>query len=901
MPMQVLRWVVSRFPLRVVVGWLCFTAVLVATAPNLTRLAAEGQARLVPADAESARAKAVLKRLWPEQWSESNLVVTLHRREKLIEADKEFARVLAARFEGPERPGTLLRVLGPGADPEVAERLVSQDGTVQLLIVSLNSSFVAPVTQETVAKLQKVASELTPPKGLEVSWSGDAVVGRDYMGDVQVSLDRAAIATVFLLLGVLLVVYRSPFLAAIPLATIGVGLLVSRAALGWMAQLGWEISPLVELFLIVILFGCGTDFCLFLSWRFGEHWNATNPAGAMRQTLKSALEPIATSAGTVIVGLTLMGTTRFKLFSSTGPSVALGLAITLTACLTLTPALLVLLARWRPRAFAWMTRPSGGIWDDVARIVLKRPGWTWAAALVVMVPLAVVGFRTHYLQDLLSETPADNESVRTFGLIAEKFGPGAVAPLAVVIESPSDLSSSEGLALIDDLSRLLTRQSKLTEVRSATQPLGSSKPLEPARLAARLRAVNDGFTRMSQGADQLRQGLVQGAAKLQTALQIKRFTGIDLTSSSEETATSLARSLTQASTAMLGRRAARAARTAETPEQANPKAVQNEAAKATDPRETMLTELSRAAEGAGQIVEGASRAHKELTAILNDPVGQRALDRLLITPATIDDHPELKRSFAAYISPDGHHARIDLVQTDRFFSTQAMNQVTSLRQRIKDFLVEQDDVPITDHAMTGPNAESADIWAITQHDQIQVWIVVPLGVFLILWIALRDFWTCVNLVATMVLTYLCALGATHLVFITWLGAEGIDWKVPLFLFVLLVAVGVDYNIFLMSRLQQEVRALGLRSGIKRAIGQTGGLITSAAAITACSFASFLTSPLSSLRQLGFALVVGIALDAVLVRPILVPCGHWLLHKGREEWRKLRVRARVFAPHLTVRD
>jgi RND superfamily putative drug exporter len=72
----------------------------------------------------------------------------------------------------------------------------------------------------------------------------------------------------------------------------------------------------------------------------------------------------------------------------------------------------------------------------------------------------------------------------------------------------------------------------------------------------------------------------------------------------------------------------------------------------------------------------------------------------------------------------------------------------------------------------------------------------------------------------------------------------------------------------------------MRSRLTRAVGQTGGLITSAAAITACSFASFLFSPLASLRQLGFALVVGITIDAVLVRPVLVPCGHWLMNRRR---------------------
>jgi RND superfamily putative drug exporter len=181
-------------------------------------------------------------------------------------------------------------------------------------------------------------------------------------------------------------------------------------------------------------------------------------------------------------------------------------------------------------------------------------------------------------------------------------------------------------------------------------------------------------------------------------------------------------------------------------------------------------------------------------------------------------------------------------------------------------------------AITGPNSHSADIRALTRSDQFQSWFVIPIGVFLVLLIALRDPLACLNLVATMLLTYAFALGTTHLVFVTLLGAEGIDWKVPYFLFVLLVAVGVDYNVFLMDRVRRETSLGALRTGIIRAVGHTGGLITSAAAITACSFASFLSSPLSSLQQLGFALVVGITVDAVLVRPLLVPCGHYLLNR-----------------------
>lgn len=883
MPRFGVRQFVSRRPAWIVLGWLILAGLVAALAPDLTKLAAEGQARLVPEQAESAQAAALLQQLWPDQWSESLAVVSLHRAEGLTAADTAFARTVQDRLERDDRPEPVLRVLGPDAAPEIAGRLVSRDGTLQLVLVPMSTSFVAPVTQRAVGRLEAMTAELAAPEGLQVRWSGDAVIGRSYMEDVQTSLDRAALATVFLLLGVLLVVYRSPLLALVPLATIGLSVVISRGVLGWLAAAGWEVSPLVELFLIVILFGCGTDFCLLISWRFGEFFSPDKPALAMRSALRHATEPLLTSAGTVIVGLLLMGTTQFKLFSSTGPSVALGLAITLVACLTLTPALLILLAQRRPGAFRWMTRPSSNFWDRLAHAVLRRPVWSIAWTLLLMVPVAALGLSTHYLQDLFTEVHADEPPVATFRLIAAKFGPGSVAPLTILVKAESDLRSSEGLALIDDLSRLLARQRRLVEVRSATQPLGSTAPLEPARLSSRLGAVNQGFGLIADGAQRLRNGLIEGAARLDLVQRIRRYTGVDLTATPGANGQALAKNLSQATAAVFGRGKPT---TPEPPPEPKP-AAPGETATADekpDPIEAMRRELLIAADGAGQIAEGAARARTEISGMLDDPVGRRALDRLLITRETIRDQPDLQRSLDAYITDDGRLTRIDVTQSDRLFSTEALRQVNLLRRRVREFLTDQDEVPISAVAITGGNAQSADVWAMTQRDQRQTWVVVPLGVFLILLLTLRDVWACANLVATMVLTYAFALGVTHLVFINWLGADGLDWKVPLFLFVLLVAVGVDYNIFLMSRLQHEVRGLGLRSGIQRAVAQTGGLISSAAAITVSSFAAFLFSPLASLVQLGFALVVGITVDALLVRPVLVPCTHYLVHRRRERRR-----------------
>jgi RND superfamily putative drug exporter len=893
MAFDTVRWLVSRRPGWVVAAWVLLALVVGLTAPNLTELAAEGQAKLTPQDAESSQASALMRTGWPQQSYESLVVLALHRPSGLRAEDRDYARRLFERFPAAGKPEPVLRVWGPGSQPEIAGRLASHDGTVQLLLVHLGTSFVSPKSFAAIDWLQEQAAAAKPPTGLQLLWTGNAVLGGEYMKNVRISLDRAAVATVFLLLGVLLAVYRSLWLALVPLVTIGVGLVLSRSLLAWMNLAGWDVSPLVELFLVVILFGCGTDFCLFLSWRYGEHWNPTNPGGAMRATLRRAIATLLTSALTVIVGLSLMGTTHFKLFSSTGPSVALGLAVTLLATLTLTPSLLVLLARYRPRSFAGLTAPSSGFWQVVGQRILARPLVTWLATLLVMIPLAVQGVRTTFIQDLVSDLPAQTPAVRALQLITDppgiepsrKFRQGDLAPLTVVIESKGDLHRSEGLALIDDVSRLLAHQRQLAEVRSATQPLGDPKLLARARLASRLAEVNAGLAKMADGARQLRDGLTQGGAKLRTAILFEDLTGISVTGAptspardnpkaahEPEARDPLTSGLRQVTAALLGG-AGGASGTAPAP--SGPTAPDP----GGGPREQMLRELARAAEGAGQIADGAQRAGDELSSILKDPVGRRALDHLLITAETVRDNPELLKSFATYISQDGHLARIDVTQADRMFSAEALGQVATLRRRVGEYLDEAR-YPRARALFAGNNAEAADVRALTQADQYQTWIIVPLGVFLILVAALRDVWACLNLVATMVLTYAFALGATHLVFVTGLGYAGLDWKVPFFLFVLLVAVGVDYNVFLMARLQEEVKALGLKAGINRAIAQTGGLISSAAAITACSFAALLFSPLSSLRQLGFALVVGITIDAVLVRPVLVPCGQWLLHRGR---------------------
>jgi putative drug exporter of the RND superfamily len=137
------------------------------------------------------------------------------------------------------------------------------------------------------------------------------------------------------------------------------------------------------------------------------------------------------------------------------------------------------------------------------------------------------------------------------------------------------------------------------------------------------------------------------------------------------------------------------------------------------------------------------------------------------------------------------------------------------------------------------------------------------------------------LMATVVVSFAAAFGGSVFVFDTILGFKGVDYSVPLLAFMFLVALGVDYNIFLTSRAREETVRLGTRDGMRKALSATGGVITSAGLVLAATFAVLVSLPMVMLVELGFLVAFGVLLDALLVRSVLVPALTLLL--GRRIW------------------
>jgi len=179
-------------------------------------------------------------------------------------------------------------------------------------------------------------------------------------------------------------------------------------------------------------------------------------------------------------------------------------------------------------------------------------------------------------------------------------------------------------------------------------------------------------------------------------------------------------------------------------------------------------------------------------------------------------------------------------------------------------------VPGANALVGGPDASSLDIQTANERDRMVIMPLVLLVVFVILCLLLRSIVAPLVLTATVVLSFAASLGVSVLVFEHIFGFNGIEPSIPLLGFVFLVALGIDYNIFLMSRVHEEAKQLGTRRGMLRGLSVTGGVITAAGIVLAATFAVLGVLPLVSLTELGFIVAFGVLLDTLIVRSILVP-------------------------------
>ncbi len=757
------RWT-ARFPWVICLAWMALGAALSLKAPNWDNQTQDDDVRFVPDRFTSVRAHQLISQAFPQDVSASRAVFAVERLEgPLTEADLALVDEIVSDLEQlrGQEPALKINKIESYKDPLLGIRLLSADGQCTLIQINLGNPYLAAATQAAVDRAEKqvdrvLAAASNPP---HVFATGAAGIGRDLTKAAGASLDGTTWATIALVVVVLLGVYRAPLMALVPLLTIGVSVWVSLKLLALMTMIpGVHLVNISKIFAIVILYGAGTDYCLFLVSRYREELEkGASLADALAKAVGGVGVALTASAGTVMVGLGLMAMAEFAKVRYAGPAIALSLGVALLASLTLTPALLRLFGKslfWpgqppKPRpamrliSETALVRPT--LWEVVSRAVAARPAVTWAVSLGILLPFIAVGLMVKPTYRATGELSPQAASLRGLEAIQRHFTAGEVGPISVLLASAAPWDSDRGLLDIGQLSTGFALLDNVAEVRSLTQPLGWRPPdLCPAK-------YGDGvFARILALVDPLM----------------------------------------------------------------------------TEFRET--------------------------------------------TQAKAKDH------YLATISLSGkprYVTRLDVVlKSDPFdpASTATLGQIeTWLEHELPRTSFTK--LPIQSECF-GITANARDLAEVTESDRRRVNLLVCGAIFLILLALVRKVWLAAYLLVTVLASYFAALGATALMGYFWTGHVlwAVDWRVPFFLFTILVAVGEDYNILLVSRALQEGKRYGPFEGMRRALTCTGGAITSCGLIMAGTFATLMLAGLNTLMQIGFALAIGVLIDTFIVRPFLVP-------------------------------
>ena len=784
----------ASHPWKICAAWVVGGLCLFWAAPVWDSKAQDDDIRFLPERCPSVRGYQLLSQAFPKEVFASRLIFAVERPDAVLsEADFTLVDSCVRALEGlrHDAPELQLGKVFSYRDPLTGRRLTSRDGRCTLIEVSLGTPYLALQTRAAVdradALVRKQLAE-AGPDAPQLFTTGPAGIGRDLTKASADSLDGTTLATVLLVVVVLLLVYRAPLLALVPLITIAVSVWVSLQGLALLTLIpGVYLVNVSKVFAIVILYGAGTDYCLFLISRYCEELESGQvEARALSRSVGIVGSALAASAGTVICGLGLMGFAEFAKVRCAGPAIALSLAVALLASLTLTPALLRLLghvafwprstvrkranlrARQRPGAalglsgsllhssFRSHTPPH--FWDWLARGVVAQPLLVWCSAMLALTPLAVLGFCVSPLYKATGELHPSAGSVRGLATVQRHFTAGEIGPVTVLLRSAIDWNTPSGREVVAHLSRGFALLPNVAEVRSLTQPLGNPLPIASPGASPR-----NSLRGLFQS---VRHDMLSGA-------------------------------LDQA------QRAARDFYLSELPPSTSNRFV------------TRLDVVFR-----------------------TDPFGPDSRETLDLIETWLDK-----------TLPDWNSS-LGSVRGDCY------------------------GVPVS----------ARDLAQVTEDDRLRVNILVLTAIFLILLVLVRRFWLAAYLLATVLLSYYCTLGATALVGALWAGrALGqVDWRVPFFLFTILVAVGEDYNILLITRILQERKRHGTDEGTRRAVARTGATITSCGLIMAGTFSTLMLAGLGTLVQIGFALAFGVLLDTFVVRPFLVPAFTLLVWRWQEE-------------------
>ncbi|AGB20780.1 Transport protein [Mycobacterium sp. JS623] len=919
---------IRRFSLLIILGWVAVTVLVTIAVPPLEVVEREHSVSLSPSDAPSVIAMTRMGELFQESNSESVAVIVLEGQEPLgDDAHEYYDRIVAQLKEDPKHVQHVQDFWG---DPLTAGAAQSADGKAAYVQLNLNGRFGQAEANESVQAVQNVVKRNPPPPGVKTYVTGPAAIVADMgqSGNRTILLITAvSVGVIFLML---LLLYRSFLVVVILLLTVGLELQVARGIVAFLGLHGIVgLTTYVVNLLVSVGIAAGTDYGIFFAGRYQEARQAGEDRETAYYTTYRGVAKVVLASGATIAGaIACLSFTRLPYFQPLGVPGAVGILVAVAVALTLVPAAIAAGSRFGvfdPKRPVVTRR-----WRRVGTAVVRWPAPIFAAtaAIALIGLLTLPGYNPSYSDQ--KYIPQDIPANQGFAAASRHFPESRMTtPDLLVVEADHDMRNPSDLLVLNKLAKAVFAVPGIANVQSITRPEGTQ--IEHASIPFML-SMSNASQRLSlpfqkeRMEDLLKQademsttiGLMQSMYDLMQQMVDTTHRTVTTTHEVEESTIELRdhvadfddfwrpirnyfywephcydipicwslRSIFDALDGVneITDKMQVLVKDLDQLDALMPQLLiqfPQMIATMESTRAMMLTMHSTMSGIFAQMDDSSNNATamgKAFDAANND-------DSFYLPPEVLNNK-DFQRIMKIFLSPDGKAARMLISQRGDPATPEGISRVEPIRTAAEEALK---GTPLESSKLylAGTAAGVKDLVDGSKYDLLIAGVAALCLIFIIMLIMTRSFIAALVIVGTVALSLGASFGLSVLVWQYLLGLQ-INWVVLAMSVIVLLAVGSDYNLLLVSRMKEEISA-GINTGIIRAMGGTGKVVTAAGLVFAATMGSMIVSDLLTIGQVGTTIGLGLLFDTLVVRAFMTPSIAALL--GRWFWWPQRVRPR----------
>jgi len=918
---------VRTFALPIVLAWIALIAVLNVSVPQLEVVGQEQAVSMSPDAAPSMIAIKRIGQVFEEGNSDSSAMIVLEGQQPLGDAAHEFYDQMLAKLEADTKH--VESVQDFWGDPLTASGAQSSDGKAAYVQIKLAGNQGESLANESVAAVKDIIASLQPPEGVQVFVTGSAAMVADQQETGDKSLRVTEMVTFAVIITMLLWFYRSIITVILVLASVVMALAAAR---GTVAFLGYHniigLSTFATSLLVMLAIAAATDYAIFLLGRYQEARAAGEDRESAYYTMFQGTAHVVLGSGFTIAGATFcLSFTRLPYFQTLGVPLAIGMSVVVITSLTLGSAIVVLASRFGLLEPKRAMRVRG--WRKIGAAVVRWPGPILVAtvALALVGLLTLPGYTTNYNDRnyLPSDTPA-NEG---YAAADRHFSQARMNPEMLMVESDHDMRNSADFLVINKIAKAIFAVEGISRTQAITRPEGT--PIEHTSIPFMISMQGTSQKLTQKYNEGLTAKMLEQSADMQTTIDQMERMG-NLTQQMADVTHGMVLQMRDMVGDMKDLRDGIANfddffRPIRNYFYWEPHCYDIPVCWAlrsifdtidgvntlTDSIQTLLPLMERLDTLMPQLVammpemvatmksmkamtlgmyytqkgmQEQMAAMQEDSAAMGEAFDASMNDDSFYLPPEVFDNPDFQRGMEQFLSPDGHAVRFIISHEGDPMSADGIARIEDIKMAAKEAIK---GTPLEGSTiyLGGTASMFKDLSEGNAYDLLIAGIAALALIFAIMLIITRSVVASAVIVGTVLLSLGASFGLSVLIWQHILGIE-LHWMVLAMAVIILLAVGADYNLLLVARLKEEIHA-GLNTGIIRAMGGSGSVVTSAGLVFAFTMMSFAISDLKILAQVGTTIGMGLLFDTLVIRAFMTPAIAALL--GRWFWWPQNVRPR----------